>query len=520
MPTLRDSLAAITSYRLGYSPERPYPWRWTTPLALSMLLTITSLLACLNVPLSAYETVQEFTYFPNATIPPLPFSNIIPSFLRAPSATFAPQTLHFGDTFQLNNSRWSYAIVSAFDGPADMGTAISSFPYFNNPFSDSCDVTNITAGVTFNGEGFYFTVAGLVTCTQPTVFQMTWGPDIVDADIFSRITLFPETDLINVLKDRVFNDPPTPYSIEVMVRPCCNCTRVGIESAEGRVPGDNISRLDGSESAANVGITVESALLEPPCSNEPARFIGLGGAVLNASFGFWVTWNNPDIADLFSAIEGLAFGNFIGSGDLSELNAPFQNLFQVYYHLMFNNSISAIMVPEFEASLPSADFYRAETSNETLMAQWRDSFAAFNETDRVPVLEYLRPVPRPKSLGSAITSVFVATFAMVSTLWTIFSVVARAFVDFSDDSKTAPEEGRFDVEAKHIFEIGPTELSPFTAPYKDPAYADHRWNILIGEVARLANVIERIENRIERMEHDLRDRDVRRDGMSLGECGE
>jgi hypothetical protein len=79
---------------------------------------------------------------------------------------------------------------------------------------------------------------------------------------------------------------------------------------------------------------------------------------------------------------------------------------------------------------------RAATSNDTMMAQWRNSILAMTDTDRVPVFEYLRPVPRLKPLGSAITSVFVSTFAMVSTVWTIFSFVARAFVH-SPDSGTS-----------------------------------------------------------------------------------
>ncbi|KAJ7613310.1 hypothetical protein DFH06DRAFT_1344777 [Mycena polygramma] len=144
MPPLRNSLTVITNYRLGYSPQRPYPWRWTTPLALLILLTITVFLTCLNIPLSAYETVQESTYFPNATIPAVPMSNMIPPFLQGPDLTFTPQTLNVGDTYRLNNSDWSYTIVSAFDG-TDNQIPIASFPYFNNPFSDSCDVTNITA---------------------------------------------------------------------------------------------------------------------------------------------------------------------------------------------------------------------------------------------------------------------------------------------------------------------------------------------------------------------------------------
>ncbi|KAJ7336893.1 hypothetical protein DFH08DRAFT_1082928 [Mycena albidolilacea] len=41
-------------------------------------------------------------------------------------------------------------------------------------------------------------------------------------------------------------------------------------------------------------------------------------------------------------------------------------------------------------------------------------------------MEYLRPVPHLKPLGSAITSVFVSTFATLPAMWIIFSLVAGA----------------------------------------------------------------------------------------------
>ncbi|KAJ7278440.1 hypothetical protein C8J57DRAFT_1306957 [Mycena rebaudengoi] len=54
---------------------------------------------------------------------------------------------------------------------------------------------------------------------------------------------------------------------------------------------------------------------------------------------------------------------------------------------------------------------------EILVSEWQESVRAFNNTDRVPVMP----------LGSAITSVFVSTFAMLSTLWSLFHIVAEAF---------------------------------------------------------------------------------------------
>ncbi|KAF7343497.1 hypothetical protein MSAN_01969800 [Mycena sanguinolenta] len=59
-----------------------------------------------------------------------------------------------------------------------------------------------------------------------------------------------------------------------------------------------------------------------------------------------------------------------------------------------------------------------------MMAQWKQDVESFQNNTRVSLLEYLRPVPRLKPLGSAVSSVFVSTFAMLSVMWTVFSLVA------------------------------------------------------------------------------------------------
>ncbi|KAJ7174793.1 hypothetical protein C8R46DRAFT_1081772 [Mycena filopes] len=102
---------------------------------------------------------------------------------------------------------------------------------------------------------------------------------------------------------------------------------------------------------------------------------------------------------------------------------------------MFNESISAVDLSSFPAFSPvAANKARASTSNVTLMKEWADIVHMFNTTDRVPLISYLRPVPRLKPLGSALTSVFVSTFAMVSVLWTVFSLVAGIIVARSENS--------------------------------------------------------------------------------------
>ncbi|KAJ6505771.1 hypothetical protein C8R47DRAFT_1243665 [Mycena vitilis] len=367
-------------------------------------------------------------------------SQILPSFLHAPT-DFAPQTLHVGDTFRLNNSLFSYTIVSAFDA-VDNGKPVSSFPYFNSPFSESCDVTNLTASVTRTlghstvpYQYYGYDVAGSVTCTQPTVFQMTWN-----------ISAIPPLD------DAGFDGVIHNFGRDV-------CTGTVVNTSDA-------------------ALAAESAdLVDSPCSTTPTRFIPLSGNVKNTTaltfpWGYDYNWNGSNITDLFAGLNTSYREGYIGTHDLSALNAPFTNMFQVFYHLvradlgvirdnqiytspgMFNSSIDAVAVPQnligFRDSpfgtitTSTADTMRAATSNVTMMAQWRDGILAFNQSNRVPVLEYLRPVQRVKSVGSAITSVFASTFAMVSTVWTIFSFVAGIFVRAAcDDTESMSSKEAF-----------------------------------------------------------------------------
>lgn len=93
---------------------------------------------------------------------------------------------------------------------------------------------------------------------------------------------------------------------------------------------------------------------------------------------------------------------------------------------IFNDSILPVSLPPQYFPIDTANTTRASTINRTVLAQWRDLVDFYNTTDRVPVMEYSRTVPRLKPLGSAITSVFVSTFAMLSSIWTVFSLTAGA----------------------------------------------------------------------------------------------
>ncbi|KAJ7611552.1 hypothetical protein DFH06DRAFT_1147565 [Mycena polygramma] len=417
-------------------------------------------------------------------------SQILPSFLHAPT-DFAPQTLHVGDTFRLNNSLFSYTIVSAFDA-LDNRKPVSSFPYYNSPFSESCDVTNLTASVTRTlghstvpYQYYGYDVAGSVTCTRPTVFQMTWN-----------ISAIPPLD------DAGFDGVIHNFGRDLE-----------FQSAGAR------QRNWGGHSPSYCS----------PVFTTPARFIPLSGNVRNTTaltvpWGYDYNWNGSNITDLFAGLNTSYRDGYIGAHDLSALDGPFQNMFQVFYHLVrsdlgvildnqiytspeiFNGSIAAVTVPQnligfrdspFGTITPStADTMRAATSNVTLMAQWRDAILAFNQSDRVPVLEYLRPVQRLKPVGSAITSVFASTFAMVSTVWTIFSFVAGMFVRSARDDTVSmslreafvppPYEGKRGYE-----DVEEGETSTLTSVCKHP---DERLDTVCEQLESLLKQMDRMEN--------------------------
>jgi hypothetical protein len=159
--------------------------------------------------------------------------------------------------------------------------------------------------------------------------------------------------------------------------------------------------------------------------------------------------SNPSPLISTEALERLA--GSLGNVSRPDFTSAFQNIFRVIYHLVrldlgviidnqiynspqtFNLSIMPVNLPApFGSSF--ANDSRAATSNSTLMAQWRQRVAFFQTSDRVPVMDYLRPVPRLKPLGSAITSVFVSTFTMLSALWTIFSLGAGALARHTGQS--------------------------------------------------------------------------------------
>ncbi|KAJ6490875.1 hypothetical protein C8R45DRAFT_991061 [Mycena sanguinolenta] len=527
----------VKLFRLGYAEQRPYPWKWTTPIVLCFFFLISPLLAALNVPLSAYNVVQEVTYRPNDTLPPLPLSPLLPWIVQNPSDSFTPQVLTIGDLIVLNGSIFNYTLVQAFDGP-HKATSVSSFSYYNNPFSDNCDVvgpafetwetmvhiisqTNMTMNLMAspppeNLPGIARFMAqvrfsGIVTCRTPTVFYLSWSglPNgVVDYEYntaqmgrgFRDIPLWMNRDLYDVFASWT---GPTPsfldqtfssITVSFTVKPCCDCN------------------------AALAGKTHEttSSFLQPPCSSNPPGFIVAEVQEIASQDTLGVTNDyTPHWVPTEYTVAEILARSPLGNISLSVLGDIYQNLFQSVYHLvrldlgiilenqMYNSSEmynrSVVDVPRILDGESSAHTSRAWVSDPGSMAEWQydnSGLRFFAHSDRVPVMEYLRPIPRIKPLGSALTSVFVSTFAMISVLWTIFSVIAGALAG----ARIVHDDNGRDESTLGMFRKSSSDLETGIAPIEGADASQVTLLAHDGELSlRWQTTLERLSLNLEKM---------------------
>ncbi|KAJ7016753.1 hypothetical protein C8F04DRAFT_1280653 [Mycena alexandri] len=412
MPAVNSLLKVISTFRLGYNPQNPYPWRWTTPIVLCTFMILSALLAVINS---------------KSTPVPLDQNSII---------------LHVGDTVRLNDSDFKFTIIEAFDA-VNRSLPVPSFSYYNNPFSDGCDITQMSVTLLWkiaenSTSTSPVTMTGVVTCRIPTLFTLTSSAEVCGA------SSGPQQDLCNLASDligvfaewrfwgaasslaqqeapAVYSAGP-PSSFTVTVRPCSSCN----EPPEGQ----------DTEASPTQFMTVGVEL------QDHQQMIGLQTA--------------PNTTDVFTGLLSLIPAYFAPEAPLSALDAVFQNTFQSYYNIMrmelgviFENQIYAdpeiynmsivdiyVPTPDLTSSYRAANDSRR--ANASVLAEWRGTVNTFKHSDRVPLMLYLRPIPRSKPQGSAITSVFVSTFAMVSILWTTFNVVAGAIAGSSADKAPVP----------------------------------------------------------------------------------
>ncbi|KAJ6474925.1 hypothetical protein C8R45DRAFT_935459 [Mycena sanguinolenta] len=342
------------------------------------------------VPLSAYNIVQEVTYQPNVTLPTVFLGNLVPSILQNPTDNFTPQQLNIGDMILLDDYIFNYTISQAFDG-VDPSKPVSSFSYYNNPLSDGCDSLFIPQANT--------TVQAL----------LTYNPRVDGNPMYNSVAFIAE-EYTNLRGMNI-----TPMYIAFIVHPCCGCDAV----LAGGAPGNG------------------AALLESPCASNPPRFVVVDTEPLKLS--------GPDteiifppgplpmqINDLLSPLVNISTVSSFHNTSTASLGTTYQNLVQALYHLvrldlgavvenqiynspeMFNRTITGDGI--------FASQVRDSTFNGTLMAQGQKDVEFFQTNERVPALQYFRSAPRLKPLGSAVTSVFVSTFAMLSVMWTVFSL--------------------------------------------------------------------------------------------------
>ncbi|KAJ7927813.1 hypothetical protein B0H13DRAFT_2312220 [Mycena leptocephala] len=422
MSLVQRAFREVIGYRLGYCPQHPYPWRWTTPVVLAVFLLLSGFLAALNVPLSAYNINQEFTYRPNDTLPPLLFSNMMPEILRSSNTGFTPQLMAVGATVQLNNSVFNYTIAEVFD---EDGQPVSSFSYYNNPFSNGCDVTDMTANLVFPTNTIDLTVS--VNCLIPASFTLTWSETPGSRNI-SVAASQPRDDFYDFVNDLTtgfaFWSPPivgnvTGPSGVLNLTEQLNALRITVQPCFYPHPA--------TVQSSSAGVVVTS--LAPNTPSLPLD-----------------SWQ-PNSTNIFSGLPSDIQFYFGDDAPLSTFNLLFQNTFQSLYHSvrmelgvilenqiyaspeMYNDSIS----PVYDPSMPDFFPHANAASNTTLMLGWKESVRSFSDSDRVPVMLYPRLVPRLKPSGSAITSVFVATFAMLSALWTLFTIIAGALAGSHGD---------------------------------------------------------------------------------------
>lgn len=412
-------------------------------------LLVSVVLAIINIPLSAYTTDQEFTYHPNATLPPLPFSSLIPSILQHPTGVFSPQVLSVGNVIQLNSSVFNFTVAGAFD---DNTGPVSSFSYYNNPLSDGCDIARMTAYMQKAMTGDPATILQLtvtVSCHNPTHFMLDWnGTVYLDKDFLSFGSSPVRDDLSLLASDLVIlfeiwdllatTDIVPLFNYGITVEPWCNCSTV---SSTSLIP----TQPPCSSLPVCLVVVEQQMSVGPPPKGSKSEPLG----------------RTPTDVDLVPRRLGQ-----VKDPNWSGLDTLLHNTLQSLYHVvrlelgiilenqiylvagMYNRSISDVYVPSFiEADdgvmdeLTAANDSRRETSNATVMAKWVQCVEVFERSARVPVMPYLRPIPRLKPLGSAVTSVFVSTFAMLSVLWTIFGIIAGAFA-----KERADEADRKDLE--------------------------------------------------------------------------
>ncbi|KIY63121.1 hypothetical protein CYLTODRAFT_414253 [Cylindrobasidium torrendii FP15055 ss-10] len=392
MPTLRRLWQGIANFRLEYPVSRPYPWRWLTPAALACMLILTilvtlissygialsntefHLLTSISVPLAAYDRVTEFTYFPNITDDTNHFWSFIPSALKKDTdeESFTPQTISVGDTLSVNGSIYSYTVTDSLCYPRFRAQ------YFQAALDLSWTVSSHPEGWSIDDQEqkgpaiINFGIKVTVECWIPVNYTLTLDTRDLVSDALS---------LTGHVQD---NWRRELFLMQPFLR------------ARLRLAYSNAALLENVQGQLRPGDEAIFASRIVP-SYTDAESIAPFSKPTNMSHDFHIV-----MYKLYHSIR--------------------LDLGIVEPNLIFNSSeMMRQLIGDFRDS--------------SITIQERQHIEDLNQTVHTPSFSYSRSVWRRKPIGSAIVSVYTATFTIISLVWTIFSLTAAFLAGVRDDSQ-------------------------------------------------------------------------------------
>ena len=129
----------------SYNVQKPYPFKWFTPVVLVGGLILAVLLSVMNFVQNSYALVVEYVDNPNVTVAQGAWFQDWPSYLtNGVRPTCQPTNLPVNTQFFTNQSGLMWTITSFFT-EVESPQALPSLPYLNNILED-CDVTKLRIG--------------------------------------------------------------------------------------------------------------------------------------------------------------------------------------------------------------------------------------------------------------------------------------------------------------------------------------------------------------------------------------
>ncbi|KAF8988473.1 hypothetical protein BDZ89DRAFT_1087607 [Hymenopellis radicata] len=359
----------------------------------------------------------------------LPFSSLIPAFLHSDLPAFMPQTVNVGDVFRVNNSLLEYTIISAYSGTDNATyTPVNSFAFYNNPLSSSCDVSEVEIFYSDPKEWSVLEDATNITvtisCFAPQPYELAWSWQPVlhrfdDTDTLQGSSIPRHNFSINEFlrmdgfcnsEDDDLDDLPFRPSVRMFLYPICRGDTKHI--IRPNFPKNVTGHLD--------------------CNSEPIEFM---------------FWKEHILLTDYTKESGVCPRR--PSDDFGSFEALRNNMLQTIYHSLRKDlgikSPNQIWASAKVFNDTISDDRNAWWANHWYRANMGKGRAAFV---RVPMISYLRYAYRRKPLGSAIASVFVASFTMLAALWKLFSLVAGILVAKDDELTRERDEIAAEVEAR------------------------------------------------------------------------